>query len=249
MINKKLKNLYNFFVKKNLSKEAWLILDIIKKYSSNIPQVTDNTIIYCDMDGVLVNFSQKALDDVQSLIETGIQGTSFEKNPDIQKAYKSILGTLDRTLEDSDLENPNVRKITFKIISQNPGEWFESLEPLEDGTKKLWKFINGLGYEVKILSAGVSGRKGMPTAEEGKRSWAMKHLEPKPQEVIVADKSSDKKHWATNKDGSPNILIDDKTSNIEQWNQMGGIGILHITGNSDITIAEINKILNEKNEH
>lgn len=249
MINNKLKNLYNFFIQKKLFTEAHITSVMIKKYSSHIPHITNNTIIYCDMDGVLVNFSKKALDDVQSLIQNGIEGTSLEKNPEIQKAYRAVHSIFDKSLEHSDLENPNVRKITFKIISQNPGKWFESLDPLEDGTKRLWKFINELGYEVKILSAGVPGRKGMPTAEEGKREWAMIHLNPKPREVIVADKSGDKKHWATNNDGSPNILIDDKASTIEQWNQMGGIGILHVTGNSEKTILELSKILSNKNEN
>ena len=44
-----------------------------------------------------------------------------------------------------------------------------------------------------------------------------------------------KEKWATNKlDGSPNILVDDKPTNISRWKDKGGIGILYQANECDV---------------
>lgn len=55
-----------------------------------------------------------------------------------------------------------------------------------------------------------------------KRVWIKQHLKPQPQDIII---TGTKERHAVNKDGSPNILIDDRGTNIVAWRARGGIGI------------------------
>jgi len=55
-----------------------------------------------------------------------------------------------------------------------------------------------------------------------KKRWIQKHLNPQPSQIyIVANKAK----YAKNSDGMPNVLIDDRGSNISAWEAAGGIGI------------------------
>ena len=55
-----------------------------------------------------------------------------------------------------------------------------------------------------------------------KRVWIQKNLSPQPAEIVI---TAQKERHAVNADGSPNILIDDRGSNIANWRAKGGIGI------------------------
>ncbi len=55
-----------------------------------------------------------------------------------------------------------------------------------------------------------------------KRVWIKKNLSPQPREIII---TGQKERHAVNADGSPNILIDDRGTNIVAWRARGGIGI------------------------
>lgn len=59
-------------------------------------------------------------------------------------------------------------------------------------------------------------------SEHWKREWIKRHLSPRPQDIIITGM---KERHAVNADGSPNILIDDRGSNILKWQARGGIGI------------------------
>ena len=55
-----------------------------------------------------------------------------------------------------------------------------------------------------------------------KNIWIKKHLSPQPKHIyIVANKAK----YAKNANGLPNVLIDDRGSNISAWEAAGGIGI------------------------
>jgi len=59
-------------------------------------------------------------------------------------------------------------------------------------------------------------------SEHYKREWIKTHLNPQPHDIVI---TGQKERWAVNSDGSPNILIDDRGSNIANWRAKGGIGI------------------------
>ena len=71
-------------------------------------------------------------------------------------------------------------------------------------------------------------------SEHYKREWIAKHLNPQPAEIVI---TGQKERWAVNKDGSPNILIDDRGTNIVAWRARGGIGIKYQADEDSLNIV------------
>lgn len=90
----------------------------------------------------------------------------------------------------------------------------------------LWRVISR--YNPSLLTAIPDG---WPSAGVGKTLWAKQNL-PKfgyhPAQRVYAVKRSEKKNFAKQSDGTPNILIDDMEKNIAEWESAGGIGIHYI---------------------
>jgi hypothetical protein len=199
--------------------------------------------IYCDMDGVLVDFESGAIDLLTAVLDGTADPMWTATSKSVGKNIQKLLDTKGddwRPRTKADLDT--MRQVMMSVISSNPGDFFESLEPLEDGVSELWPFLNSLGRPVHVLSAPINGREGARTAGEGKRSWVEKYLHPQPDSVIITSASS-KRGWAVGEDGRPNILVDDKASTIDGWNADGGVGILHLPGESQLSISRIRGLL------
>jgi len=212
---------------------------IIKESLSPAP------VIYCDMDGVLVDFAQGAATLINSILD-GTRQDLITTSKSIRKALRRIhrdLGPEWRVTSGHDLEVRPVRSMMMSAIGKRAGEYFRDLPPLSDGVGELWPFINSLGLQVNILSAPIQAREGI-TAEEGKYLWVQKYLNPQPSDFIIVP-AIDKQQFAMT--GGVNIIIDDKASTINQWDTSGGIAILHQTGNSFATIERLREVLNEYN--
>ena len=63
-------------------------------------------------------------------------------------------------------------------------------------------------------------------SEKYKKVWISQHLNPQPKNIII---TPNKAKWAVQPDGTPNILIDDRGSNISSWEAAGGIGIKYLS--------------------
>lgn len=200
--------------------------------------------IYCDMDGVLVDFESGAVELVSQILDGSADPIWTESSKSMAKnidRVKAEMGESWRPESGHDLDVKGARQLMMSAISSAPGKFFESLAPLDDGINDLWPFLNSLGLPVHVLSAPVRGREGTGTAEEGKKRWIERHLDPQPESVIIVD-AKDKQNWAV-RDDVPNILVDDKGSTIESWNTRGGLGILHIPRDSARSIDEIRQKL------
>jgi hypothetical protein len=67
-----------------------------------------------------------------------------------------------------------------------------------------------------------------------KKVWIQKHLSPQPAEIII---TGQKERHAVNPDGSPNILIDDRGTNIVAWRARGGIGIKYQADENSLDVV------------
>ena len=96
--------------------------------------------------------------------------------------------------------------------------------------KRLHDFI--IRYNPHILSA-FTGRD--PTSKVGKMKWVKKNTGFKRANIHLVLRSQ-KQAYAKTKEEKPNVLIDDYVRNIREWENKGGIGILH---------TDVGKTINE----
>ena len=104
---------------------------------------------------------------------------------------------------------------------------------MEDG-KQYWDYIKN--YDVELLSSPSRSE----TSRLGKRLWVRNNL---PGIKLHLAQAYNKKNYA-----EPNhILIDDRESNIEQWKEAGGVGILHKNANDTIKQLKAFRIMSKLN--
>jgi len=113
------------------------------------------------------------------------------------------------------------KKAFWKLISEKGVGYWVGI-PWMSGGKDLWEYIKP--YNPNILSAPSLN----PSSKEGKLEWINKNLTNVKEIFLVP--ANEKQEFAKPKA----ILIDDRTSNIEQWRAKGGIGILHTSANKTI---------------
>jgi len=71
-------------------------------------------------------------------------------------------------------------------------------------------------------------------SERWKREWIKTHLRPQPGEMFF---TQHKAQYAVQPDGTPNILIDDRGSNIQEWIAAGGIGVKYQADEDSVNIV------------
>jgi hypothetical protein len=125
----------------------------------------------------------------------------------------------------SEYESKFGKSAFWELISKKGVGFWVGIPWMSDG-KQLWNYIKP--YNPSLLSA--------PSREEssrlGKRLWVRNNI---PGTKLILRQAEQKQEFA-----NPNaILIDDRTSNIQQWRDKGGIGILHTS--ADETIEQLKK--------
>jgi hypothetical protein len=172
--------------------------------------------IYCDMDGVLVDF----INGVKQ--QTGYDWNVSAKN----KEEKRLRGNL--AFESGSqfwIDLPPMRDyetLWSYIAPRNPyvltavPRGFEGETPTETS---------------------------MRYAREGKWIWCQQRIQI-PKDRFLAVMREEKKLWATSvvdNEILPNVLIDDHAQNISEWIANRGIGILHTT--AEDTIKQLQKLV------
>jgi len=92
---------------------------------------------------------------------------------------------------------------------------------------ELWNFISP--YRPSLLTSPSRDN----TSRLGKNLWVKNNLNPKPKVIFAYSK--DKQRYADEN----SILIDDKKSNINEWNAKGGIAIRCKDGDTSSVINEL----------
>lgn len=177
-------------------------------FDHNLLEVDDEnaTVIYCDMDGVLVDFDE---------------------------GFKKISGGKSSYEFDVEGRTADLWKLIWNNPPDNGITWWSTLPKMQD-CDSLWKFITSLSYTVKILSSTSSKKSKSNNADIGKRKWLSTNLIPTPHDenIILVDSSEAKQQYAL---GPNHILIDDLASNISQWRAKGGTAIEHKNTSDTIT--------------
>ena len=117
---------------------------------------------------------------------------------------------------------------------------FRSLPKFPSADSLIQLIKSATGGRFSILTSPLIGDHENSAAQ--KKVWIAKNIE-RPEEVIVSGR---KEKWAKQKDGTPNILIDDRPVNIERWEARGGFGILY-QANKD-SIITVQQGLNQYGE-
>ena len=109
--------------------------------------------------------------------------------------------------------------------------------PLMPDATKLVAYVKSLStrFQVGFLTA-IPRRTTIPSAQADKQAWVDKYFPG--MRMDIGPFSHDKHKWCTPGD----ILVDDRPSNIREWEAAGGFAIYH-TGDVDATIKRINEVI------
>jgi hypothetical protein len=132
----------------------------------------------------------------------------------------------------------NDRELFWKKITYAGIEFWSEMSWMPGG-QELHGFLRSSGLCPTILSAlpGPERIKALTNAKEGKIKWLRKELGPSYAETAILCYRPEKALQS----GVARILIDDNSENIREWEEAGGIGILH--KNSSRTIRCFSKVL------
>lgn len=177
--------------------------------------------VYLDMDGVLADF----FTEYAKL--AGIESGSYRDIPPAKT-------------------NPTLNKMVGTDFFARLPEC-RNAQSVVELALEFAKAHGGSGYS--ICSSPLRGDHENSAAQ--KKIWIQKHLNPQPQEVIIA---ADKSKYAVQADGTPNILIDDRGSNISSWESKGGIAIKYQADEDGLDVivkglGRANKILKGQEKH
>ena len=120
-----------------------------------------------------------------------------------------------RSKEEDDLMWEKIREVSH---------FYDKLDPMPGAVELFNELYKKYGSKCEILTGIPKPKRGIATAGEDKIAWAHRILTPELKVNIVY--REEKKNFC---EGMDYILIDDLESNIEDWLNYGGTGILHVS--------------------
>jgi len=207
-------------VGKNMETDSALKIEVLKWIRENTPKTLKNKEIF----GSGTDLSEGKMPAPLPQLYVDMD----EVLVDFLSGSEQILG---KKYNDKSWKNSEEKK---SLLSTKAPNFFKNLKWKKDG-KTLWKFIQG--HSPKILSAFP--QTWMPNAESDKSDWIKKNTRLSSSDVHLVARR-DKQKYAISKSGQPNVLIDDHTKNIKEWQRAGGVGIVHRSASD--TISKLKKM-------
>ena len=193
--------------------------------------------IYCDMDGVLVDFEVAVVDQINAdIVDESIQTEEM-------LALRKAMARTDRPTWGKEAAAGPMRISKYDINKdiqprpeliqaarnymyasfKNNQEFWARLPWMEDG-EKLWNYIKGYNPIILTTPMGEPSKsnEALTPSEIGKTLWVETHLGKGPEIIF-----SNKKYERAVTNGRPNILIDDFSTNTNPWLINKGFAILH----------------------
>ena len=119
--------------------------------------------------------------------------------------------------------------------------FWENLDWIHGGRELLDTSVT-LFNDVNILSsAATTDESKAVVVEQGKRNWISTHMPTfNSSKVFIVRGRNFKKQYVA----PTSILVDDLASTIDEWNNSGGIGILHDSNDYEKTLKALFKLAN-----
>lgn len=195
--------------------------------------------VFCDMDGVLVNFEEGVLKYMNKRFQELRDDLAHPDHKLARSAAKELGGwdvEIDRWhIARSDMEgslkrNYRTRDFMYRLV-ENDVELWANLG-WERGGKKLWNYIKDIpGLE--ILSAPME-----EGSKIGKRIWVERELGLPVEKVNLSDSKEPYGVW----NGKQGLLIDDRDKYVNEFRAGGGIAIKHNPDDVDNTIRQLQEL-------
>ena len=151
------------------------------------------------------------------------------------------------------IESGNYRHIppakTDPTLNKMVGTDFFNRLPKTQPADQIVAMVVKMYGHYHICSSPLRG--DFENSEKWKRVWIKNNLNPQPTDIII---TPNKAKYAKQSDGTPNILIDDRGSNISAWEAAGGIGIKYQADEDSLStivdgFTRARKILKGEEEH
>jgi 5'' nucleotidase, deoxy (Pyrimidine), cytosolic type C protein (NT5C). len=206
---------------------------IWKNYLNEIKKDNKKTQIYCDMDGVLVDFEGGAVQYIN-----GDLATPSNVPKELTKHFHKLQSKLENLGRDQEIaitdltRDPErriqeVRRYMYRRLEDN-FEFWQNLSWTNDG-KSLWNYLTSVSPQVKILTAPMQGE----GSRNGKIAWVQKNLGKQYEVILEEDKW---KHADSHR-----LLIDDTFEKVKGWSDNNGIVIHHM--NAEDTLARLKELV------
>ena len=188
--------------------------------------------LFCDMDGVLVDFEKGVLGYMNQRLEAlaaGGEPVGEEELRDATLAVEAMGGWFE--VKPEHIKRPNeggvaeVRDLMYTMVENNYEVWANL--PWIDGGKELWSHIKK--YNPEILTAPMG-----PESERGKATWCARELGNVP--VNITD---DKSPYGLGDGKRQGLLIDDREKYRAQFRAGGGEVVPHTPGNAGPSIKRL----------